>query len=98
MAQLDKALRDAAAPLIPDHGNEVARLVPKRNIETWILYLNDIQVNEDSDYKNTRDDWNDLVRPAVKALYLWTRPRTAMPPSCVSSLQIGIEELRKLGL
>lgn len=98
LAQLDKALRDAEVPLIPDAREEVARLVPKRNIETWILCLNDVQVNEDTDYKRTRDNWTELVRPAVNTLYVWTRPRTAVPASCVESLQIGIGELQKLGL
>ena len=98
IAQLDKGLRDAGATLIPDETKEIARLVPKRNIETWILCLNDVEVNEDTDYKRTRDDWTELVRPAVSTLYVWTRPRAAVPPSCVESLQIGIGELRKLGL
>ena len=98
IAQLDKALLDAGAPLIPDDTKEIARLVPKRNIETWISCLNNVQVNEDTDYKRTRDNWAELVRPAVSTLYVWTRPRAAVPPSCIESLQIGIRELRKLGL
>jgi hypothetical protein len=83
--------------LIPDDP-EIARLVPKRNIETWILCLNDVEVNEDTDYKRTRDNWNELISPAVSTLYRWTRPRAAVPASCVESLQLGIGELRKLGL
>jgi hypothetical protein len=98
IAQLDKALQEAEAPVIPDDTNEIARLVPKRNIETWILCLNDLEVNEDTDYKRTRDNWSELVRPAVSTLYGWTRPSAAVPPSCVESLQIGIGELRKLRL
>jgi hypothetical protein len=98
IAQLDKALREAGAALIPDDTKEIARLVPKRNIETWILCLNDVEVNEDRDYKRTRDNWTELVRTAVSNLYVWTRPRAALPPSCVESLQIGIGELRRLGL
>ena len=98
IGQLDKALEDAEAPPIPDDTEEVARLVPKRNIETWILCLNDVEVNEDTDYKRTRDNWTDLVRPAVNTLHVWTRPRAVVPESCVESLQLGIRELRKIEL
>jgi hypothetical protein len=84
--------------VIPDDNEVIARLVPKRNIEIWILCLNDVLVNEGTDYKRTRDNWTELIRPAVSTLYVWTRPRTAVPPSCVESLQMGIRQLRKLGL
>jgi hypothetical protein len=69
--------------LIPDDTEEIARLVPKRNIETWILCLNDVQVNEDADYKRTHDDWTELIRTAAGTLYVWNRPRVAVPASCV---------------
>jgi hypothetical protein len=98
ISQLDQALRDAGAPLIPNDSKEIARLVPKRNIETWILCLNEGQVNEDDDYKRTRDNWTELIRSAVSTLYVWTRPNAAVPPSCVESLEIGIRELQRLGL
>ena len=39
IAELDQALRDAGVDLIPADTREVARLVPRRNIETWILCL-----------------------------------------------------------
>jgi hypothetical protein len=97
-AQLDQALREAGAPVIPADTKEVARLVPKRNIETWILCLNAEQVNEATDYKKTRDSWTELLRTAVGTLYVWSRPKAAVPMSCVESLQIGIRELQKLGL
>jgi hypothetical protein len=76
----------------------IARLVPKRNIETWILCLNNERVEETPDYKRTRDDWTELIPTAASALYAWTRPNATVPPSCVESLQIGIEELQKIGL
>jgi hypothetical protein len=98
IAELDTALREAGAPLIPVDTNQIARLVPKRNIETWILCLSGEQVDEDADYKRTRDNWTELVRTGVGTLYAWTRPRATVPSSCVESLQIGIRELQKLGL
>ena len=95
IAQLDRALQEAEAPPVPHDTNEIARLVAKRNIETWILCLNEEQVGEDNDYKRRRDNWTALIRTAIGALYVWTRPSAAVPPWCVESLQIGIRELQK---
>lgn len=98
ISQLDQALREAAGPMIVNDTKEFARLVPKRNIETWILCLNDLQVNEETDYKRTRDSWTELIRTAVGTLYAWTRQNAAVPPVCVESLRFGIRELQRLGL
>ena len=96
--QLDQALQQAAIPLIDHAADGIARLVPKRNIETWILCLNEELINEETDYKRTRNDWSPLIRPAIDTLFLWTRPNAVFPRSCVESLQIGIRELQNLGL
>ena len=98
MSQLDQALREAGVPPISSNEEGIARLVPKRNIETWILCLNEVQVNEETDYKRTRDNWNKLIRTAAGTLYVWTRPRAPLPTSCVESLRIGIQELQKVKL
>jgi hypothetical protein len=97
LRQLDQALQEAGITLIRDT-EEIARLVPKRNIETWILCLNDVPVDEATDYKRPRNDWTELIRTAAVTLYGWSRSNTAVPPSCVESLQFGIQELRKAGL
>jgi hypothetical protein len=97
LRQLDRALKEAGVPPIRD-AEEIARLVPKRNIETWILCLNDDAVDEDENYKTTRNDWSELIRSAAVRLYVWSRPNAAVPPLCVASLQFGIQELRKAGL
>ena len=97
LRQLDQALHEAGVASIRDT-EEIARLVPKRNVETWILCLNDIAVDEDTDYKRTRNGWPELIRTAAATLYEWSRPNTAAPPSCVESLQHGIRELRKARL
>ncbi len=94
-AQLDQALLGAGIRIEKD-SRQTVRLIPKRNMETWILCLNDEQVNEDTDYKRTRNQWTGLVRKAIATLYDWTRPKTAVPPSCVASLRIGVLELQKL--
>jgi hypothetical protein len=98
ISQLDQALREAGAPPISNNEEGIARLVPRRNIETWILCLNDVQVDEDTDYKRTRDNWNEMMRSAVGTLYTWARPRAPLPPLCIESLRIGIRELQRLGL
>jgi hypothetical protein len=85
---------DGAAPI---HAAEsIARLVPKRNVETWILCLNDQAVDEGIDYKETRHDWRDLIPRASLTLFQWTRPNAPVPESCVDSLARGISELRRL--
>ena len=96
--QLDQALQTAGSPLTLRDAEDVARLVPKRNIETWILCLNNEGVNEETDYKTTHDNWLNLIFNAVDTLYLWTRPNAVLPPSCIESLRIGVTELRRLGL
>lgn len=96
--QLDQALHEARVLPISDETDGIARLVPKRNIETWIVCLNEEVVDEDTDYKRTHRDWSSLIRTAIEALYLSTRPHAPVPQSCVESLQIGIRELQRQDL
>lgn len=53
LRQLDQALQRSGARPIDPGTEEIARLVPKRNVETWILCLNDRDANEEADYKKT---------------------------------------------
>jgi len=95
LAQLDQGLREAGS--LPVQKSEpVARLVPKRNVETWILCLNQHRVDEVTDYKDTRCDWNELVPGASETLFQWTRPNAPIPLHCIDSLTKGIVELRRL--
>ena len=97
MAQLDRRLRDDGVDLIRTDIEQVARLIPKRNIETWLLCLNGDVVEEgEKDYKRTRNDWDDLIRPSANTLYAWTRPNAQIPDHCVPSLRHAIGELRRL--
>jgi hypothetical protein len=95
IAQLDGKLDDQIDRIRPDT-EDVARLVPKRNIETWILCLNDFPVDEETDYKRTQDDWTALIRSGSETLYTWTRRNAQVPASCISSLRLGVAELRRL--
>jgi hypothetical protein len=94
LAQLATALELAGGH--PLRLNErVARLVPKRNVETWILCLNEHPVNEDTDYKATRHNWNVLIAEAAARLFRRTRAN-APADHCVDSLARGIIELKRL--
>lgn len=95
LSQLDRALKDAQKePIVARE--RIARLAPRRNIETWILCLTNEAADEETDYKHTRSDWNKLIPPAAEALHEWTRPHAAQPVRCLDSLRAGIVELKRL--
>lgn len=96
--QLDQALRDAQKPPVDVEREKIARLIPKRNIETWILCLTMQTVDEQIDYKNSRNNWNELIPPAAATLFQWTRQEAELPNHCVDSLRTGIKELSRLAL
>lgn len=93
--QLNQALTDCGKETVGE-SEQIARLVPKRNVETWILCLNGQAVNEKTDYKTPRHDWNKLIPTASETLYKWTRPEFKLPNHSVSSLRTGVQELKRL--
>lgn len=93
--QLDQALKNGGITAV-DGDEQIARLVPKRNVETWILCLNGQPVDEGTDYKWERHDWNELIHPASETLSLWARQRVEPPNHCIDSLRTGIRELNRL--
>jgi hypothetical protein len=96
MNQLAQALKDNKEPALGKN-ERIARLVPMRNVETWILCLNGEQgVVEDMDYTRERRKWHDLIPPASETLCEWTQSKNAPPGHCVSSLRIGVRELKRL--
>jgi len=101
IAELDASLRDCGDERLRDlriEDERIARLVPRRNIETWLLVLNGIAADEDKDYKHSRpkDDWYPLATSGGTQLYQWTRPNTQISSLCVESLHRGIRELRRI--
>lgn len=96
LRQLDQALLDSGKSIVDATTERIARLVPKRNIETWLLCLNMKAASEDIDYKCTRHDWSELIPPAAENLFEWTRPNAQLPNSCADSLRSGIDELKRL--
>ncbi len=91
--QLDQALKASGGSALGT-SEEIARLVPKRNVETWILCLTDEAVDEETDYKTSRDDWSALIRQAARALYDWSH--SDLPDHCTDSLNRGVRELNRL--
>ncbi len=97
LIQLDQALKDNGKPAL-DRSERIARLIPKRNIETWILNLNGGSVNEETDYKKSVLDWNASIRTAAEALHKLARSRSEPTGDHVNSLRRGIDELKRLDL
>ncbi|WP_148214951.1 MULTISPECIES: hypothetical protein [Acidobacterium] len=95
LQQLGHALDEAQVQRI-ERNEEIACLVPRRNIETWILCLNDEQVDENTDYKGRHADWSQLIRTGSTSLYRCTRPNAAIPPHYVPSLHAAISELQRM--
>jgi hypothetical protein len=93
--ELEAALSDAGeGRRSPDEA--IALLIPKRNVETWILCLVGESVDETTDYKGRRDV-GELIKNAADALFDWSRPQCIVPPRCVPSLQRGLREIARIG-
>jgi hypothetical protein len=76
--------------------DHVVLIVPKRNIESWLVYLDGGESNEESsEWKRKRDE---LAKPGAKALdemcYVAQRLRKPAPPS----LEESCCEWKKFGL
>lgn len=84
------------AKLTPRDVNEsIALLIPKRNVETWILCLTGDDVDEQTDYKG-RTGLDQRIKAASQFLWEWTRPNFVLPPTCVDSLREAIPELARI--
>ncbi len=95
--RLEQALTESNQQSVGEH-ERVARLVPKRNVETWILCLNDKHsLDEMADYTQEKHDWHELIPAAAETLSQLTQSKIELPSYCVSSLRIGVKELKRLG-
>jgi len=95
LAQLGQALHENGVHKIR-HAEQIAHLIPKRNVETWILCLNEQAVDEATDYKQQKDNWSELIPRASEALFQWTRSNAILPERCIDSLRRGVSELNRL--
>jgi hypothetical protein len=96
LKQLDQALRDSGKETVDPGRERIARLVPKRNVETWILCLNGHEVDEERNCKKEHYDWNDLIPLGAETLFQWTRSKAEPPDHCIDSLRNGVKELKRL--
>ena len=96
LRQLNQALRENGQEPVDARTEQIARLAPKRNIETWVLCLNGHGVDEETNYKRTRHDWNELIPPAAETLFQWTSSKGEPPDHCIESLRNGVKELKRL--
>ena len=94
LRQLQDALERNALP--PRTVSEsIVHLIPKRNVETWILCLNGGSVDEVTDYHHEHGI-EQLIMAAAAAFHEWSRPNVAPPSNCIPSLRAAIPEVRRL--
>ncbi len=91
----DELKRSLAAASLQDResGERIGVFVPKRNIETWIRYLQGMSVNEEDDYSHfdrVGEDWKDAVES------LAARRGDPLPPDAPPSLQAACGELDRI--
>jgi hypothetical protein len=92
--QFHQALRQEG--LGPRTASElIAHLIPKRNIETWVLCLHGTPVDETTDYRAERDI-DQKIQVAAVTLHKWTRPNATLPAYCTASLRAAIPEIKRI--
>jgi len=93
--QFERALRDADEP--PRGPAEpILNLIPRRNVETWILCLNAAAVEEANNYSRDARVDAQSIKQAASTLFSWTRPNFVLPDFCVASLQACRPEFRRI--
>ena len=73
----------------------IVHLIPKRNIETWILCLTGKPVDEDTDYSH-EPGVDELINDAAVAFFESSRLNATVPTYFVESLLSAIPEVRRL--
>jgi len=94
LRQFEEAL-ESANESPRDGADKIAHFVPRRNIETWILFLTGRDVDEDSDYSHAEIDGN-RIKDAAAAFHGWTRPNAQPPTRSISSLLAAVPEAKRL--
>jgi hypothetical protein len=91
--RIDEFKNACVAKQIPfrTNGEAVAIAVPKRNIETWIHYLNGQQVDEQHDYPKLGRERD--CKPAVDNMVRFCRT-TGLPGNAPASLAAACDEYR----
>lgn len=96
--QFRRRLREAdEAPI--GANEQIVHLIPKRHIETWILFLSGNHVDEDTDCKRLHHNkLGRLVKPAAETLGGWSKNPHRRPPNCLPSLDEAFPELARLDI
>jgi hypothetical protein len=101
LGDLDGRVRQLRDALLQAHfqpradAEKIVHLIPKRNIETWVLCLGGRAVDEQDDYR--REEGIDAEIPAAsRTFFEWSRLRSSVPAHCVPSLHAAFPEARRL--
>jgi hypothetical protein len=78
-----------------EDGEAIALIIPKRNIETWLLCLSGEPVTEAENHKG-QPRIDSLIKSAAGTFYEWNRDRANVPAPCVPSLRRGLDEARRI--
>ena len=76
IGEMDRGLTQSQEPRVRAmriQDEAIARLIPRRNIETWILALNSTAINETDDFKGTiktDEKWSELIPTVSQALHV----------------------------
>ena len=76
---------------------KISHLIPKRNIETWILCLTGSEVDEANDYRRDTRISAELLKPAAVKLLEWSRDVSGRPLNAVPSIITAMGELKRIG-
>jgi hypothetical protein len=93
--QIERALRDAGEPA-RGLSEPILNLIPRQNVETWILCLNSLPVDEQADYRHDERVSAHSIKQAASALFSWTRPKAEIPDTCVTSLRDCLPEFDRI--
>jgi hypothetical protein len=104
LGQMDKAQdnsNDQRVKGMRIESERIARMIPRRNIETWLLALNNVSVNEELNYKSEvaefrHYDWPGSIRTASLTLFDLSRPNVEKPKKLIESLCHAIDEMRRV--
>jgi hypothetical protein len=104
LMQLQQKLEEAEETRLREMRIEeerIARLIPRRNIETWLLALNNVSVDETKDYKKEvaefrHYDWSGSIPTASKTFFDLSRPNVEKPENLIESLCHAIDEMRRV--
>ncbi len=94
-AQLNARLSEAGEPARGEQ-EPIAIVVPKRNVETWVWYLDGNAVDESTDYKRTSVRDNHDMAHAKRAFAEFIVSGQATSKECPPSLQDARVELLRI--